>query len=72
MATLALGATALIVPGTGTPNANIVPNYMQNAVDYYLQGTFCTTRRRLRHPRRRSHRDQLSRIVLAVAVSRLV
>ena len=43
MATLALGATALIVPGTGTPNANIVPNYMQNARDYYLQGTACTT-----------------------------
>ena len=38
---ISLAATALIVPGTGTPNANIVPNYMQNAVDYYLQDTFC-------------------------------
>ncbi|OBK72891.1 PE-PPE domain-containing protein [Mycobacterium sp. 1274761.0] len=40
---VSLAATALIVPGTGTPDANIVPNYMENARDYYLQGTFCTT-----------------------------
>jgi hypothetical protein len=36
MAALAVGATALIVPGTGTPNANIVENYMQHAADRYL------------------------------------
>ena len=32
MAAFALGAaTALIVPGTGTPNANIVKDYLQHA-----------------------------------------
>jgi len=31
-----LTATALIVPGTGTPNANIVAGYLQNADDYYI------------------------------------
>lgn len=36
MATLAFGATALIVPGTGTPNANIVDDYMEHAADRYL------------------------------------
>lgn len=37
MSALALGAaTALIVPGTGTPNANIVTNYLQNAADRYI------------------------------------
>jgi hypothetical protein len=37
MAALALGATtALIVPGTGTPNANIVSDYMQNARDRFI------------------------------------
>ena len=41
IATLALGATALIVPGTGTPNATNVPGYMQNARDYYMGGTAC-------------------------------
>jgi hypothetical protein len=34
MSALALGAaTALIVPGTGTPNANIVTDYLQHAAD---------------------------------------
>lgn len=33
---VALAATALIVPGTGTPNANIVGDYMENARDYYI------------------------------------
>ena len=44
MAALALGATtALIVPGTGTPNANIVTNYMENARDRYMAPfTSCT------------------------------
>ena len=37
MSAVALGAaTALIVPGTGTPNANIVTNYLQNAADRYI------------------------------------
>ena len=37
MAAFALGAaTALIVPGTGTPNANIVENYMEHAADRYI------------------------------------
>jgi hypothetical protein len=37
MSALALGAaTALIVPGTGTPNANIVTNYLQHAADRYI------------------------------------
>jgi len=44
MASLALGATtALIVPGTGTPNANIVSNYMENARTRYMAPfTSCT------------------------------
>lgn len=33
---VALAATALIVPGTGTPNANIVGGYLENARDYYI------------------------------------
>lgn len=32
----ALAATALIVPGTGTPDANIVGKYLENARDYYI------------------------------------
>lgn len=32
----ALAATALMVPGTGTPNANIVGKYLENARDYYV------------------------------------
>src|SRR5689334_9679877 len=35
-AAFAFGATALIVPGTGTPNANIVAGYLQNATDRYI------------------------------------
>ena len=42
MAAVSLAATALIVPGTGTPNANVVGNYMPNFRDYYMQETECT------------------------------
>ncbi|WP_101948207.1 PE-PPE domain-containing protein [Mycobacterium sp. 3519A] len=44
VAAFALGATtALIVPGTGTPNANNVTNYMENARSRYLAPfTTCT------------------------------
>jgi hypothetical protein len=36
MASFALGAaTALIVPGTGTPDANVVENYREHAADRY-------------------------------------
>lgn len=35
-AAITLTATALIVPGTGTPNANIVAGYLQNAENYYI------------------------------------
>ena len=37
MAAVSLAATALIVPGTGTPNANTVGDYMENFRDYYMQ-----------------------------------
>jgi hypothetical protein len=36
---VSLAATALIVPGTGTPVANLP--YMENARDYYMGGTAC-------------------------------
>jgi hypothetical protein len=36
LAAFALGAAALIVPGTGTPNANIVGGYLENTRDYYI------------------------------------
>jgi hypothetical protein len=36
---ISLAATALIVPGTGTPIANLP--YMENARDYYMGGTAC-------------------------------
>ena len=39
---LALAATALIVPGTATPNANVVAGYRENVRNWYLQGTACT------------------------------
>ena len=42
MSALALAATALIVPGTGTSDANIVAGYRQQARDRYMQGTPCT------------------------------
>ncbi|RAV17048.1 PE-PPE domain-containing protein [Mycolicibacterium sp. GF69] len=43
MAAVSLAATtALIVPGTGTPNANDVTNYMENFRDYYMRDTPCT------------------------------
>lgn len=34
-----LAATALIVPGTATPDPAAVPGYMENAVDYYISPT---------------------------------
>ncbi|MGH3640624.1 MAG: PE-PPE domain-containing protein, partial [Mycobacterium sp.] len=40
-ATFAFGAVALIVPGTGTPIAGDVDDYMQQAQKRYLQGTAC-------------------------------
>ncbi|BBZ26750.1 PE-PPE domain-containing protein [Mycolicibacterium madagascariense] len=40
-AALAYGAVALIVPGTGTPNANIVAGYLTQARDRYLTTTAC-------------------------------
>ena len=43
MAAVSLAATtALIVPGTGTPDANSVGRYMSNFRDYYMQNTPCT------------------------------
>jgi hypothetical protein len=36
MAAVSLAATALIVPGTGTPDANIVTDYRENAADRYI------------------------------------
>ena len=41
-AAVSLAATALIVPGTGTPNANGVANYLENFRNYYMQETPCT------------------------------
>ncbi|KUI44985.1 hypothetical protein AU197_12035 [Mycobacterium sp. IS-1590] len=41
VAAVSLAATALIVPGTGTPNANSVGEYMPNFRDYYMQKTQC-------------------------------
>ncbi|SDZ89668.1 MULTISPECIES: PE-PPE domain-containing protein [unclassified Mycobacterium] len=35
-AAFTLAATALIVPGTGTPNANIVAGYRENSDNYYI------------------------------------
>ena len=40
-AAVTLTATALIVPGTGTPDANIVNNYLEHVRDYYLGDTPC-------------------------------
>ena len=40
-AALAYGAIALIVPGTGTPDANKVEGYLQQARDRYLITTAC-------------------------------
>lgn len=40
-AALALGATALVVPGTGTPNPDTYPEYVQDARNYYLGDTPC-------------------------------
>ncbi|WP_231967481.1 PE-PPE domain-containing protein [Mycobacterium sp. E136] len=42
MAAVSLAATALIVPGTGTPDANLVDKYRENFRDYYMQDTACT------------------------------
>lgn len=44
LSAVALAATALIVPGTGTPNANIVDKYLENARSRYLAPfSDCTT-----------------------------
>ena len=45
MTAVSLAATtpiALVVPGTGTPNANIVTDYMEQARDRYMGTTPCT------------------------------
>lgn len=42
-AALAFGAVGLFVPGTGTPNANVVTDYLSNARDRYTQNTACST-----------------------------
>lgn len=42
MGAVALGATALIVPGTGTPNANVVTDYRENVWNWYIDGIACT------------------------------
>ncbi|MFI5509180.1 PE-PPE domain-containing protein [Mycobacterium sp. NPDC051804] len=43
LAAVSLAATtALIVPGTGTPNANDVGDYMENFRDYYMRDSSCT------------------------------
>lgn len=38
----ARAVTALIAPGTGTPDANVIAGYMENARDYYMTTTPCT------------------------------
>lgn len=42
VAALAYGATALIVPGTGTPNADPIDGYRENAWSRYIDGVVCT------------------------------
>lgn len=34
--------TALVAPGTGTPDANVIAGYLENARDYYMTTTPCT------------------------------
>ncbi len=38
----AQAVTALIAPGTGTPDANVIAGYLENARDYYMTTTPCT------------------------------
>ena len=38
----ARAVTALIAPGTGTPDANVIAGYLENARDYYMTTTPCT------------------------------
>lgn len=38
----AAAVTALVAPGTGTPDANVIPGYLENARDYYMTTTPCT------------------------------
>jgi hypothetical protein len=40
-AALAFGAIGLLIPGTGTPDANNVSAYLENARNWYMQGTAC-------------------------------
>ena len=38
----AQAVTALVAPGTGTPDANVIAGYLENARDYYMTTTPCT------------------------------
>lgn len=38
----ARAVTALVAPGTGTPDANVIEGYLENARDYYMTTTPCT------------------------------
>ena len=38
----AQAVVALVAPGTGTPDANVIPGYLENARDYYMTTTPCT------------------------------
>ncbi len=38
----ASAVTALVAPGTGTPDANVIAGYLENARDYYMTATPCT------------------------------
>ncbi|MGE2832581.1 PE-PPE domain-containing protein [Mycobacterium sp. SMC-4] len=42
LSAVALGATALIVPGTGTPDPDNVAHYRENAWNRYIDGVACT------------------------------
>ncbi|MGE2732210.1 PE-PPE domain-containing protein [Mycolicibacterium vaccae] len=42
LSAVALGATALIVPGTGTPDPDNVAGYRENAWNRYVEGVVCT------------------------------
>ncbi|MGV0834063.1 PE-PPE domain-containing protein [Mycolicibacterium thermoresistibile] len=40
-AAVSLAAKAIVVPGTGDPDANVIQNYLNNFRDYYMGGTVC-------------------------------
>jgi pimeloyl-ACP methyl ester carboxylesterase len=50
-AAVSLAATALIVPGTGTPNANNVEDYLKHATDRYIKPFYPTCTFTTCHPR---------------------